>query len=112
MNWRCVVCGKKFSGTARPAACPLCGVDAYYIVSEAEYERPTGSMSREAAADFDRALALEEEATEIYGRASERASREGDKLTAVFFEALARNEKGHQAAIKFQKKAREATTMA
>ncbi len=108
MSWRCIVCGKKITEDHKPDACPLCGVVSDYIVADSEYERPSGALSAAAVADYDRALALEIEATRIYEEATERAKIEGDELTSVFFEALAKNEHGHQVAIKFQKKMRGA----
>ena len=108
MSWRCVVCGKKITEDHKPDACPLCGVVSEYIVADSEYERPSGTLSTAAIADYDRALALEVEATNIYKEAAERAKNEGDELTSIFFEALAKNEHGHQVAIKFQKKMRGA----
>jgi len=106
MSWRCIVCGKKISEDHKPDACSLCGVVGDYIVADSEYERPNGTLSVSAVADFDRALALEVEATRIYEEAAERAMNEGDELTTAFFEALAKNEHGHQVAIKFQKRMR------
>ena len=106
MSWRCIVCGKKITEDHKPDACPLCGVASDYIVADAEYERPSGTLSAAAVADYDRALALEVEATSIYEEAAERAKNEGDELTNLFFEALAKNEHGHQVAIKFQQRMR------
>lgn len=109
MEWRCPVCGKRMKGRERPAACSLCGVAGSYIVPEAEYRDPGGPLHTDQLADLDRALALEEEATRIYRESANRARTAGDEATAVFFDAFAKNEHGHQAAIKFQKKARNRT---
>ncbi len=106
MSWRCVVCGKKITEDHKPDACPLCGVVSDYIVADSEYERPSGTLSAAAVADYDRALALEVGATDIYNKAAERAKTEGNELTSLFFEALAKNEHGHQVAIKFQQRMR------
>ena len=102
MKWVCIVCGKKLEEDHKPDACPLCGVAAEYFVEAASYEKPTDRLSKAVAADFDRALELEKTATQLYGEAAERARSEGDDLTEAFFRALAKNEKGHQVAIKYQ----------
>lgn len=102
MQWRCLVCGKKFTKNDKPDACPICGVEGIYIVSEAEYVKPSGKMSAVSKASFERALKLEVTATRIYNESAKKAKVEGDEVTALFFEALAKNEKGHQTAIKYQ----------
>src|SRR3972149_10123896 len=103
MEWRCVVCGKKVTADHRPEACPMCGVTEEYFVLESEYEKPTDVLSEEATADFDRAMELETEAVRIYAESAERAKARGASLTGIFFEALTKNEKGHQTAIRYQK---------
>lgn len=108
MNWVCQVCGRRLSEDHKPDACPVCGAVSEYFISAEEYERPDDTLSEPAVADFNRAYALEVEATRIYNEANERARAEGDGLTALFFEALARNEHGHQVAIKYQKNLRGA----
>ncbi len=103
MEWRCVVCGKRFRNIdEKPAACPLCGVLSEFIVAEKDYVKPSGSMSAVSKASFDEAMELEIMATDKYHAAAEKAKKEGDETTRVFFAALARNEFGHQKAIKYQ----------
>lgn len=102
MDWRCLVCGHKFKDGAKPVACPECGVIAEFIVPDSDYSRPSGIMSGASRASFLQALELEERATAIYHAAAARAKAEGDETTRLFFAALARNEFGHQKAIKYQ----------
>jgi len=103
MEWRCVVCGKHFRDSKeKPAACPLCGVLSEFIVAEEDYERPSGGMSTVSKTSFDEAMELEIIATDKYHAAAESAKKEGDETTRIFFAALARNEFGHQKAIKYQ----------
>lgn len=101
-EWRCIVCGKRFKNGEKPAACPLCGVLGDFIVGEEDYERPSGVMSKTSRSSFDEAMELEITATRVYHEAAEKAKKEGDEVTRVFFAALARNEFGHQKAIKYQ----------
>jgi len=107
IKWRCIVCGKLLTPGPKPEACLLCGATADYIVAQAVYKSPTEALSPESVADLDRAMALEVEATRLYNEASERAKKEGDILIGLFFEALAKNEHGHQIAIKYQKELRD-----
>ncbi len=102
MKWVCIVCGKKLAEEHKPEACPVCGVSAENFVEAAAYEKPSDKLSESALADFDQALDLERTATRLYSEAAERARDEGDDLTEAFFQALAKNERGHQVAIKFQ----------
>jgi len=103
MQWRCIVCGKHFKDTEeKPVACPLCGVLSEFIVTEVDYVRPSGGMSAVSKASFDEAMELEIIATDKYHGAARRAKQEGDETTRIFFAALARNEFGHQKAIKYQ----------
>ena len=102
MDWRCLVCGKVFKDGEKPIACPLCGVDGEFIIADADYHRPGGIMSAVSRVSFARALQLEIEATNIYHESAAKAKEEGDEVTRVFFAALARNEFGHQKAIKYQ----------
>ncbi len=101
-QWRCLVCGKKFISEVKPVACSVCGVEAKYIVNEKNYNRPAKGISSQSETSFQKAMDLEVEATRIYNQFAEQARRENDKLTELFFQALAKNEKGHQVAIKFQ----------
>ena len=101
-DWRCLVCGKKFKDGEKPVACPECGVVGQFIIADADYIRPSGSMSVASKASFIRAMELEVEATRIYNESAAKAKDEGDETTRVFFAALARNEFGHQKAIKYQ----------
>lgn len=102
MVWRCLVCGKRFRDGEKPAACPECGVIGNFIIADADYVKPSGKMSSASRASFKRAMDLEIEATRIYHESAAKAKEEGDETTRVFFAALARNEFGHQKAIKYQ----------
>ncbi len=102
MEWRCLVCGRKFSGEEKPLACPACGVENDFIIPDSQYTRPSGRMSEISRASFKQALDLEVEATRLYHEAAAKAKNEGDEVTGIFFDALAKNEFGHQKAIKFQ----------
>lgn len=106
MGWRCLVCGHKLDLDHRPEACPHCGVDEHFIVAESDYARPSGTMSEASRASFLEALDLEITATRIYHDAAAKAKAEGDEVTRVFFAGLARNEFGHQKAIKYQLRCR------
>lgn len=102
MDWRCLVCGRKFKDGEKPAACPECGVVSEFIIPDADYTRPSGRMSKISRASFKQAMDLEVEATRIYHEAAAKAKNEGDEITRIFFAGLARNEFGHQKAIKYQ----------
>ena len=100
MKWVCKVCGKVIESDSRPIACPLCGVNGDYIVSEKDFSGFPKEIKKKSKENLNSALGLEKNATDMYTRFAKECKEIGDTETATVFTALARVETGHQLSIK------------
>lgn len=99
-RWICIVCGKLIESESKPLACPLCGVNGEYIVSEKDFKGFPKKLDTKTKENLNAALALEKNATTTYYDYAKESERLGDKEAATLFVALAKVEAGHQVSIR------------